>query len=71
MLVPVQLNPPDGPISTMDDSLLEKREGFIDNEDEYTTWVEYWFNGVKVHRSVHVRVKKLPAMFGEAAKIGG
>ena len=24
----------------MDESLLEKKEGFVDNDDEYTTWVE-------------------------------
>ena len=42
----------------MDDSLLEKKEGFVDNDDEYTTWVEYWLNGELVHRSVHVQLKK-------------
>lgn len=71
MLVRVQLEPPDGPITLMDDSLLEKREGVKDNEDEHTTSVEYWLGGKLVHRSVHVTLKKLPAMFGEAAKIGG
>jgi hypothetical protein len=42
----------------MDDSLLEKKEGFVDNDDEYTTWVEYWLDGELVHRSVHVQLKK-------------
>lgn len=28
----------------MDESLLNKREGEIDNEDEHTTWVEYWLD---------------------------
>jgi hypothetical protein len=55
----------------MDDSLLEKREGVVDNENEYTTWVEYWLGTELVHRSAHVTVKKMPALFGEAAKIGG
>jgi hypothetical protein len=55
----------------MDDSLLEKREGVVDNENEYTTWVEYWLGAELVHRSAHVTVKKMPALFGEAAKIGG
>jgi hypothetical protein len=55
----------------MDDSLLEKREGLIDNEDERTTWVEYRLGEELVHRSAHVTLKKMPAMFGEAAKIGG
>ena len=42
----------------MDDSLLEKREGVVDNDDEYTTWVEYWLEGELVHRSAHVTLKK-------------
>ena len=42
----------------MDDSLLEKREGTIDNDIENTDWVEYWLNGELVHRSAHVRLKK-------------
>ena len=29
----------------MDDSQLEKREGVIDNDIEFTTWVEYWLPG--------------------------
>jgi hypothetical protein len=46
----------------MDDSLLEKKEGFVDNEDEYTTWVEYWLDNELVHRSVHVTLKKALVM---------
>ena len=53
----------------MDEALLEKREGAVDNDDEYTTWVEYWLEGELVHRSVHVRLKKAPAVFAEAAQI--
>ena len=53
----------------MDDSLLEKREGTVDNENELTTWVEYWFEGELVHRSAHVTLKKMPPMGGEAAAI--
>lgn len=53
----------------MDDSLLEKREGTVDNENELTTWVEYWFEGELVHRSAHVTLKKMPSMGGEAAAI--
>lgn len=29
----------------MDETFFEKREGVIDNEDELTTWVEYWSGG--------------------------
>lgn len=54
----------------MDDSLLEKREGTIDNENELTTWVEYWLDGELVHRSAHVTLKKMPTFVGaEAASI--
>ena len=44
----------------MDTSLLEKKEGFVDNENEYTTWVEYRLPGSDeiIHRSVHVTLKK-------------
>jgi len=51
----------DGPITEMDEALLEKREGFIDNEREATHWVEYWIPGTTdraVHRSVHVTLKQ-------------
>ena len=46
----------------MDDSLLEKKEGVVDDENEYTTWVEYWLDDEIVHRSVHVTLKKSPLM---------
>jgi hypothetical protein len=49
----------------MDDSLLEKREGFVDDENEYTTWVEYWLEGELVHRSAHVTLKKALPIGGE------
>jgi hypothetical protein len=42
----------------MDDSLLEKKEGMIDNENETTTWVEYWLEGELVHRSVNMTLKR-------------
>ena len=51
----------------MDESLLEKKEGFVDNEDEYTTWVEYWLDGELVHRSVHVQLKKSVVLSGSTA----
>ena len=53
----------------MDVSLLERRDGFVDNDDERTTWVEYWHEGELVHRSVHVTLKKAPALFAETAPI--
>jgi hypothetical protein len=51
----------------MDEALLEKKEGFVDNENEYTTWVEYWLDGEIVHRSVHVTLKQMPSVGVEAA----
>ena len=42
----------------MDDSLLEKREGFIDTDTETTSWIEYWLEGELVHRSVHMALKR-------------
>ena len=42
----------------MDVSLLEKREGSIDTDNETTNWVEYWLEGELVHRSVHMTLKR-------------
>ena len=42
----------------MDDSLLEKREGSLENDTETTSWVEYWLAGELVHRSVHMALKR-------------
>jgi hypothetical protein len=39
-------------------SLLNKKEGSSDNDNEKTTWVEYYFHGELVHRSAHVHLKK-------------
>ena len=54
----------------MDDSLLVKQEGTVDNDNELTTWVEYWLDGELVHRSAHVTLKQ-PATFagGETASL--
>lgn len=54
----------------MDTSLLEKREGSVDNENEYTTWIEYWLEGELVHRSVHVTLKKMPSITSAVASFG-
>jgi hypothetical protein len=54
----------------MDDSLLEKREGSVDNDIEMTTWVEYWLDGEMVHRSAHVTLKKPVNFGGETAVFG-
>ena len=51
----------------MDEAALEKREGVVDNDNEYTTWVEYWHEGELVHRSAHVKLKKTLVLSAEAA----
>lgn len=51
----------------MDDALLTKCEGVVDDDNEYTTWVEYWHEGELVHRSVHVTLKKPVGLTVEAA----
>ena len=54
----------------MDDSLLVKKEGAIENDNELTSWTEYWLDGELVHRSVHVLLKKNVTAEGVAAMIG-
>jgi hypothetical protein len=51
----------------MDESLLDKREGTIDNDNETTTWIEYWLDGELVHRSAHVALKRNVSSAVEAA----
>lgn len=53
----------------MDEALLEKKEGMIDNDHEMTQWIEYWLEGELVHRSVHVVLKKNVLADGVAAMI--
>jgi hypothetical protein len=49
----------------MDDSLLEKKEGVFEDDNEYTTWVEYWKDAELVHRSAHVILKRALPIGGE------
>ena len=51
----------------MEESLLVKREGTVDNDNELTTWVEYWLDEELVHRSAHVTLKKPPVFAGGEA----
>jgi hypothetical protein len=48
----------------MDESLLEKKEGSLENDNESTTWVEYWLDGEIVHRSARVVLKTMPNFVG-------
>lgn len=52
----------------MEESLLEKKTGEVDNDTEYTTWTEYYLNGELVHRSAHVTLKQNVSIEGVAAK---
>ena len=51
----------------MDDSLLERKDGTFEDDNEITTWVEYWLDGELVHRSAHVQLKKAVTFSAEAA----
>ena len=53
----------------MEESFLKKKEGFVDNDNEHTTWVEYWLAGELVHRSVHVHLKQGLNSFLEASQL--
>lgn len=57
----------------VEETLLVKTPGEIDNAHEHTTFVEYRFPGsdVIVHRSVHVTLKEWPeGLSGLAGKFG-
>jgi hypothetical protein len=54
----------------MDEAELEKREGVVEDDNERTTWVEYWLAGELVHRSAHVTLKRPVTTTGETARIG-
>jgi hypothetical protein len=55
----------------MNDADLEKRDGATENAEELVTWVEYWFEGQLVHRSVHVTKKHpIPGLSAIVGRIG-
>jgi hypothetical protein len=56
----------------MDESLLVKTEGVVDNENERTAWVEYRLPGSDeiIHRSAHVTLKEGMSLLGEIQNIG-
>lgn len=55
----------------IEEGLLEKREGVLDNENEHTTWTEWWLDGELVRRDAHVTLKTALFAVGEAARLGG
>jgi hypothetical protein len=54
----------------MDEAALRKVEGELDNDNEHTTWVEYYDGDELVHRSAHVRLKKPLIMESVGGQIG-
>lgn len=42
----------------LDEATLEKTSGFVDNDNEYTTWQEWRLGDELVKRDVQVRLKK-------------
>jgi len=57
----------DGVRQMMDEALLDRTEGSLDNENEFTTWTEWRLAGKIVKRSAHVTLKKNVAAEGIAA----
>ena len=49
----------------MDDSLLERKDGTFEDDNEISTWVEYWLGSELVHRSAHVTLKQPVSMSGQ------
>lgn len=55
----------------LDESLLVKTEGVLDDENEYTTWQEWRLDGKIVKRGAHVTLKRNIVAEGIAAMLGG
>lgn len=49
----------------MDECELTKVEGGFEDDNEATTWVEYYLGVELVHRSAHVRLKRPVTIQGE------
>ena len=45
-------------LGLIEENLLQKKVGSNENDNEITNWIEYWLDGVMVHRSVHVHLKR-------------
>ena len=41
----------------IEESTLDRKDGSFDNDNEFTTWVEYRLGEELVHRSVQVNLK--------------
>lgn len=59
--------PLDGPLCLIDEALLVKTEGVLDDDNEHTTWQEWRLDGKIVKRGAHVTLKKGLEIEGVAA----
>ncbi len=55
----------------MDESLLVKTEGVVNDYNEYTTWQEWRLGDEIVKREAQIHLKKGLAFATEAGKVGG
>ena len=60
-----------GQYTEVDEATLTPNHSVIDNDNETTKVTEFLLNGVVVHRSVHVHLKKGLDIAAIAADIGG
>jgi len=51
----------------MDEALLEKKTGVIDNDNETINWVEYWLDDELVHRSVDTQTNTVYVDFNNVS----
>ena len=62
--------PEDEPAQFMEEALLVRTDGVVDNENEHTEWSEWRLDGLIVKRGAHVRLKKSVVAEGIAAMLG-
>jgi hypothetical protein len=55
----------------MDDSLLVKKEGGFEDDNENTVWIEYYLDNELVHRSAHVKLKRPMVLLTEVGGLNG
>lgn len=67
MMIPVLVK---GQMAEMDESLLQRKDIFTDNDNETVNAVEYWLDGELVHRSAHIHLKRGLDIGSAAGSIG-
>jgi hypothetical protein len=55
----------------IDERSLRRVDGMLDNDNEHTTWQEWYLGDELVKRDAQIQLKKGPTMFGETGGIGG